>query len=493
MTIHTAFAIHVSETAASDQHVMSVAEASQLTSTELFQDVGTRTLCPGLIEIDGGPAPQAPTELDACDVDATVLRDLALKLANTVPHLTSEWAVRQLRLPLQLVDEIIWRLKSDRFIEFLDQSSAFNYRFSITQRGREHANRLLELSGYVGPAPVSLQSYKAMIEWQSANRSDISIDEVRNAIAELVLPEDTVQIAALAASSGRSLFLFGPPGNGKTSLGRLLHDTLTGELWIPHAIDVGSNIVRVFDPQCHQIIEDGADQPGGIDRRWVKIHRPLIVAGGEMTIDDLDLSYSSAHRFYEAPLHFKANGGTFLIDDFGRQRVDPEALLNRWIIPLEHEYDYLTLITGQKIQVPFQQMLIVATNLDVAAVADPAFLRRIGYRLHLREPNPEEYARIFQCYAAQCGVAVPTDIVPRLIARYQSEGRELRCCEPRDLLERVRDICRLRSQPFELSEEAFDLAWTGYFGNHGHVEAKRRPVLAEHVLTRDADANRVSV
>ena len=183
-----------------------------------------------------------------------------------------------------------------------------------------------------------------------------------------------------------------------------------------------------------------------------------------MTLDSFDLTYSPALRYYEAPLHLKANGGTYLIDDFGRQRVDPHELLNRWIVPLEHRIDYLTLHTGQKIQVPFRVMLIIATNLDIGAITDPAFLRRMGYRLHVGSPTPERYAVIFERYAARRGLVVPPGMVGRLLERYRATGRELRSCEPRDLIERAEDICRFRGLPLELTDEVVDLAWAGYFG-----------------------------
>jgi hypothetical protein len=305
-----------------------------------------------------------------------------------------------------------------------------------------------------------------MLEWHTARRARIKLGGVREAVSPLVLTEDAVQVAALAAASGRSLFLFGPAGNGKTSMGHLIHNVMEGDLWIPHCIAVGSSVIRIYDRQCHQPFDESAPAATGqIDRRWLRVKRPMIVAGGEMTIDELDLAFSPSLRFYEAPPHVKANGGTFLIDDFGRQRVDPHDLLNRWIIPLEHRVDHLTLRTGQKIQIPFRLMLVVATNLAVADVADPAFLRRMGYRLHLDRPDEASYARIFQQYARRVGVAASDHLISSLLARYEEEQRDLRGSEPSALIERARDICELHERPFELAPEVMDLAWSGFFGD----------------------------
>ena len=447
-------------------------------------DLTTSPHLPRLIERDGGMAPAAPRKLEECGLEPSILSDLAMKLAITVPHLTSDWAAERLHLPAGIVEKIFWQLKEDRFVEVLGESGQMAYRYTATQRGREFGQRLLEVSGYVGPAPVSLEAYTAMLDWQMAQRPQSSYEQILSTISPLVLPEQSKEVASLACSSGRSLFLFGPPGNGKTSLGRLLHNALQGELWIPYCLGIDGQTIRIFDKQCHEeaaspklpVASEGSVGVSSgnwqlatgnfdpIDRRWVRIKPPMIVVGGEMTIEELDLIYSPAHRFYEAPPHLKANGGTFLIDDFGRQRVDPHDLLNRWIIPLEHQTDFMTLKTGQRLEVPFRLMLIVATNLELTSVVDPAFLRRMGYRLQLDRPTPENYARIFHAYAAEAGMEVPPGLISRLIHRYREEGRDLRCSEPRDLIERVRDVCRLRQVPDVLNWENLKVAWDGYFG-----------------------------
>jgi hypothetical protein len=285
---------------------------------------------------------------------------------------------------------------------------------------------------------------------------------VRTAVSSLILPEEIVEIAGLASSSGRSLFVWGPPGTGKTTIGHLLHESLAGSLWIPYCIGIEDNIIRLFDPQCH-IRLDGDDKRR-VDSRWVRVRRPFVVAGGELTIDALDLAYTASGRFYEAPMHMKANGGIFLLDDLGYQRAQPRQLLSRWIFPLERGTDFLAMRTGQKFSIPFSLMLIISTNLQPDTVIEPAFMRRMGYRLHLDLPTPDQYGRIFERYAEHVGVKSPAGLVERLIGRYHSEDRPMRSSEPRDLIERSRDLCRFRGIPFELNEDVLEIAWKGYFG-----------------------------
>ena len=429
---------------------------------------------PRMVEVNGILSPAAPQTIEQTGLEAYVLADLTCKLASTVPRLSSDWAASRLRLPVPLLEQIVWHLKEDHYIEILGTSGMMTYRYATSDRGTAHARRLLEISGYVGPAPVTLEQYAAMLQWQFSQMPQVTFDDVKQALARLVLPADAVEVAALAAASSRSLFLFGPPGNGKTSIGRMLHSALEGEIWIPHCIAIDSHVIRVFDRQVHEVVP-GYEEDPRIDQRWVRVRRPFVVAGGEMTLAELDLAYSPSLRFYEAPPHVKANGGTFLLDDFGRQQVSATELLNRWIIPLESQIDHLTLNTGQKIQIPFKLQLVVATNLKVSDVADPAFLRRMGYRVHIERPDKRRYAEIFKQYAASHDVDVEPAILEGLLDRYAREGRELRASEPRDLIERARDICRLRGQAFALRPDVLEMAWTAYFGG---VEANLEPRTA---------------
>jgi predicted ATPase with chaperone activity len=417
------------------------------------------------VRVEADTVPQAPLDLADTGLDPAFLADLTLKAGYTVPNFRTEWAARRLHLPLPLVQDILEQLRADRLVEALGQDGLFGYRFAVTQRGRERATRLLEVSGYVGPAPVSLPAYTTLLERQLTQLPPALPEDVDAALSRLVLSPEAVQLAGFAAASGRSLLLFGPPGNGKTTLGRLLHSALKGELWIPHCIAVENSVIRIFDAQCHEPAPIPAAPPFPFDARWVRIRRPFLVVGGELTLDAFDLTFSPSVRYYEAPLHVKANGGLFLIDDFGRERVEPQQLINRWISPLEHQIDHLVLHTGQKIQIPLRLLLVLATNLDPQTVTDDAFLRRLGYRLQLGQPTPEQFVHIFNRYASQQGLEVDPALLDRLLERYRLHGRELHGCEPRDLIERARDICQFRGQPLTLNDEILNLAWLGYFGN----------------------------
>jgi hypothetical protein len=411
-------------------------------------------------------APRAPQDVASAKLDDGFLSDLGVKLAYTVARFTTDWVGKQLHLSTPLVQDLLMQMCRDGLIEETMQTSQGLSHYRITQRGRETAGRLMEVNAYIGPAPVRLEAYAAMLRFQFMHTPPVTPENVASALSGLVLAPRTAELAGLAVSSGRSLFVYGPPGNGKSSIGRQIHAALQGDYWIPHAISIGNNVIRIYDDQIHQRVENVPDKPNAIDQRWIRIRRPMVIVGGELTLEFLDLIYSPTLRYYEAPPHLKANGGVFLVDDFGRERVSPEQLLNRFITPMEHHIDYFTLLTGQKIQIPLRHVLIIATNLDTERVTDPAFLRRMGYRLYLGAPTEEQYKSIFQQYAERVGASVAPEVIDGVLERYRSQNRELRSCEPRDLIERARDICRFEGRPLELTAKELDLAWVGYFGEH---------------------------
>jgi hypothetical protein len=416
-------------------------------------------------------APKMPSDLASAGLEEGTLTGLVLKLGHAVARFTTEWVAKQLYLSVPLTSQLLEKLCFEGLVEQLWQTSQTSAHYKITEHGREHASRLLEICGYFGPAPVRLETYAAMLRWQFAHAPQVQPEHVSAALSSLVLAPRAAQLAGLAVSSGRSLFVYGPPGNGKSSLGRQIHAALQGDYWIPYCISVGETVIRLFDEQCHQRVPLANVPPGAVDPRWVRIRRPLVILGGELTLELLDLIFLPSQRYYEAPPHLKANGGLFLIDDFGRERVSPEQLLNRLITPMEYQIDYFTLRNGQKIQLPLRHVLVIATNLSPDTVTDPAFLRRMGYRVYLGPPNEEEYARIFHAYAQRQGLTVAPEMVNGILERYKTENRQLRACEPRDLIERARDVCRFQGQPLQLTPDVFDLAWVGYFGSECPADA----------------------
>lgn len=408
--------------------------------------------------------PKAPQTIAEARLEDGMLAELAVKFAYTINRFTVDWLGAKLSVAPALATDILTTLNSEGMIEETLMTQNGKTLFRITERGRQYAERAMEVCGYLGPAPVSLEAYSAMLRWQFANTPEVKPEHVTAALSGLVLSQKAIQMAGLAVSSGRSLFVYGPSGNGKSSIGRQIHSALQGDYWIPHCIAVRNSVIRLYDEQLHQRVEVGGDRAAAIDQRWVRIRRPMVVVGGELTLEYLDLVYSPSHRYYEAPPHLKSNGGVFLVDDFGRERVSPHQLLNRFITPMEHHFDYFTLSTGQKIQVPLRHVLIIATNLSLDSVTDPAFLRRMGYRLMLEGPTPEQYAKIFRAYAEKSGASIAPEVLDGLLERYRSMNKELRACEPRDLIERCRDICKFHNRPLELTPKILDLAWAGYFG-----------------------------
>ena len=406
--------------------------------------------------------PPVPLRVEDTQLDFGFLADLALKTVYADTNCTTERAADKLKLSMKVTEELLQHLYREKFVEIRGLISFGNNRYGMLDRGWQRAQRLLDINGYVGPAPVSLQAYTDMVLRESSSRDAIKSEAVRQVLSGLVLPEPTIQTLGLVAHSRRSLFMSGPSGNGKTTIATALHGAQSGEVWIPYAIEIDGQIIKVFDLHNHEPVP--VNDTDRYDERWIRIKRPIVIVGGEMTIETMDLIYSQTVRFYEAPFQLKANGGTLVIDDFGRQRVDPHDLLNRWIIPLEGRVDFLTLHTGKKIEVPFEQLLIFATNLDPSDLVDDAFLRRMGYRLFVNAPTPKTYGEIFQKYVEANGFAYDPKHLEFLFKLYGEEGRPLRGCEPRDLVQRCLDFCKYENRPLELSNELLNLAWRNYFG-----------------------------
>lgn len=414
-----------------------------------------------LIE-DGDPfLPAMPLAVEELDVPRLFLGELALKAVALEPNTTTAQVANRLHLGMMITDGLLQQLTRDKFLEIKGVIASHNHRYQMLERGWQEVARIQSVNSYCGPAPVSLDAYRERLTKQVQARLPVSRAELDLAMEGLVLNDGVRHTLGLVASSGRSLFLSGPSGNGKTAMARALVKAIRGHLWIPYAIEVDGQVIRLFDPHTHQRASVATED---YDRRWVKIRPPLVVVGGELTIESMELATSPAQKFYEAPFQLKSNGGVLVVDDLGRQRCSPAALLNRWIIPLENRVDYLTLNTGKKIEVPFEQVIVFATNLTVSDLADEAFLRRMGYRIYVMPPSPQTYAEIFVRLAADRGLSVSPNVLAHLEMRYGREGREPKSCEPRDLIERAIEVCKFNREPVRLTIETLDAAWDGYFG-----------------------------
>jgi predicted ATPase with chaperone activity len=418
-----------------------------------------------LFDADGIPAPRVPSNIHDTGIERDVLLSLLLKVCYTSSQTSTEAASARLLLPVTTIAELLEDLRKDNLVEILGSSGPLGFRFTLSQKGRDRAVRAMEVSGYVGPAPVSLEAYTASVTWQAAARPPVPPERIAESLAGMTLTEEARMLAGLAVTGNRSLFVYGPAGNGKTSICLNIRKALTDGVWVPHCIAIEHQVIRIFDSQVHELLELPPNAIRSIDHRWVRIRPPLVVVGGELRLEDLDLAWSPSLKFYEAPIQLKSNCGILLIDDFGRQRADARDMLNRWIVPMEYHIDYLTLQTGQKICVPVHNLLMFATNLDPKDVTDPAFLRRMGYRLNLTSPSPEQFSDIFRRYAAKYGAQVDEQLLQNILDRYRSESRELRCSEPRDLIERIRDLCRYYNKPLEITPQTLDVAWRGFFGS----------------------------
>jgi predicted ATPase with chaperone activity len=344
------------------------------------------------------------------------------------------------------------------------------YRYRITDAGRVRASLFLEQNHYVGRAPVPLEQYRQYMErFGQRRRVGVTREAVRRAFSHLVLPQRVLDQLGPAINAGHSLFVYGPPGNGKTVISQAIRNLLTGEIAIPHALEAEGSIIRVFDPVTHQELPSTEDRLGleastDFDQRWVRCRRPLVMVGGELTLGQLDVRYSPALGFYRAPIQTLANGGVLVIDDFGRQACSPRDLLNRWIVPLETHTDYLTLQTGQKIELPFMAMVVFATNIRPAELVDEAFIRRIQYKVFATSPTTAEFMQIFENYSRDHGLEFKPDVIQELIETYyQPRNIELRGCHPRDLIEQSRSLAEYLDRPFELSLDLLRAASDSYF------------------------------
>lgn len=417
-------------------------------------------------------APAAPESLKEAGLTSAFVNDLILKSLYLRGALLGRDLAQYMCLPFKVIRDCLKFLKDEKCIEVAggDLVGEVSYRFTLTDLGRQRAHDAMKQCAYVGPAPVPLEDYVEQTYRQAVTGISCSPDTIQASFGHLVLRDELFSAIGPAIISGKSVFIYGPPGNGKTAIARSIGDfmnTAGGAIYIPYSFLADHSIVTVYDASLHQVEDDqaldyheGSDATvkrllsgGNIDARWVRIHRPVIVTGGELNLSMLDLRYNADANFYQAPIHFKANGGVFLIDDFGRQLVSPKELLNRWILPLEDRHDFLTVASGKKIQVPFEQLIIFSTNLDPKDLVDDAFLRRIRHKVQIFAPQKDVYEKIFNNMARKLGMNPCPEAIDYLYNRYYNAGRNPRASDCRDLLEIVQSICRYRRQPVHLTRE----------------------------------------
>jgi predicted ATPase with chaperone activity len=424
-------------------------------------------------DVGGLPeAPSAPETLQQTGLTLGMLSDMVLRTLYTRGGMLGLDLARLLCLPFKVLEEALGFLKHEKCIEVLggDLIGRISYKFNLTELGRKRAQEAFEMCAYVGPAPVPLEDYVEQTYRQAVTAIDISPESMRAAFSHLVISEELFNAVGPAIVSGKSVFIYGPPGNGKTSIAQAIGSFMNnsgGEIYVPFAFLAEGNIITVYDSAVHER-SDGDDvdrledneatirrllNTGTIDQRWVRIKRPVIVTGGELNLGMLDLKYNPESNYYQAPLHVKANGGVFLIDDFGRQLCSPKELLNRWIVPLENRVDYLSLASGQKFQVPFEQLTTFSTNLDPKDLVDDAFLRRMRHKVEINAPARDIYERIFTAVVRKLGMNPCPEAIDFLYERYYNRGRGTRASDARDLLETVQSICRFRRIPIQLTRD----------------------------------------
>jgi len=413
--------------------------------------------------------PLEPDRIEQLGLSAEEIERLILKFLLARGSTEGRRVAQSLCLPFSLLAPIFGDLKTLQLVAYRNSTSMGDYEYILTDIGRERARRYSEECTYFGAAPVSLQDYVRSVQAQTITNFNATVADLKRAFSDLIINETMLRRLGPAINSGRGMFLFGPPGNGKTSIAERITSCFGSSIYVPKAIGIDGDIIRVFDPVIHERIDDGPTTAGlmndsKIDSRWIKIRRPTVIAGGELTMDELEIRQNQTTKICEAPMQLKSNCGTLVIDDFGRQRMPVVELLNRWIVPLEKRFDFLSVPCGKRIQVPFDQIIIFSTNLEPRDLVDAAFLRRIPYKIPVPDPSLEEFHKLFALVGNRLGFAYEKRAVDYLLAKhYAPANRPLRACQPRDILLQVKYYCQYLGQPHRLTPEALDFACENYF------------------------------
>lgn len=437
--------------------------------------------------------PPVPLKISQTGLSETFLTDLLLKIAYFEGGTFSLGPMsKSMSLPMFIVDELTELARNSSLIA-VKSAAGYNrasHVFTLTGQGRQRAGEALEQSQYAGPAPVPLKSYSIMTARQTVRQIEIDEPWIRHALSHLVLDDEFLHRLGPAFNSGRSIFMYGPPGTGKSSITESLARAVTASVYIPYAIEVSGQVIRLFDPAIHIAVEETAEEGAQLDLelghkhdpRWILCRRPVAMVGGELTLESLDLDFNPATKFYEAPIHMKAANGFFILDDFGRQMVPPRLLLNRWIVPLERGTDFLSLNTGKKFEIPFDQITVFCTNLKPSELVDEAFLRRIRHKIRVDYQSEEQFHEILRRVCDQQGM-VCNDSAARYLVEtyYRKVRRPMTGSHPRDLVEQIIDRARFMKIRPELTTETVDAAAANYFVD---MDAPGSSVLPDGMLKK---------
>jgi hypothetical protein len=409
--------------------------------------------------------PIPPKTVEETGLDLEFIADLALKHSLFMGEFKMAELADRIKLPLAVVDNALDVLRRDRYLEVKGGSgyAATTYTFKTTEAGKNYGAELLHICHYVGPAPVTLDYYQSMVRRQTVKSILVPEEDVKKGFSHLIVRKNVLELIGPAISSGKAIFVYGPAGNGKTAIAETVGKLLPDTVYIPYALTVGGQIISMFDPVSHTPV-DSEVSATQFDRRWALIKRPVVMTGGELAMKRLDLEFNPVSKHYEASLQMKANNGLFIVDDFGRQQIEPRQLLNRWIVPLDKGIDFMTLHTGMKFSIPFDMVVIFATNLDPSQLVDEAFLRRIQYKIRIDRPNEEEFRAIFNLECAGNGITFVKESLDYLIDNYYKKlGVDFNACHPRDLIDHIVVRARYYHRKPELTKENLAAAWACYY------------------------------